>query len=209
MEATKILSLVGEEIGSIELSEAVFNVMPSEHAIYQAVTSYMVHQRQGNASTKTRSQVNRSGSKPRRQKGYGMARIGTFRSPLLVGGGVAFGPHPHPWKAKLPKKVRRLAVKSALSLKAKDGQIKVVEDLELDEPKTKVVADMLSALGLKEEKSLYLVSSPSPEILKSSRNISNLTVRRAKDVCTYDILNSDVLLISRNGLRDIEERFAQ
>ena len=209
MVSATVLNAAGEETGTVRLPKSIFNVEPSRHAVYQAVTTYLTNQRQGNASTKSRGQVNRSGAKPRRQKGLGMARIGSLRSPLLVGGGVAFGPHPHGWRAKLPKKVGCLAVKSAFSLKAKEGRIRLLESLELDRPKTRAVADMLTALGLEQEKTLYLASNPTAQVLKSCRNIPNLTVRPAKDVCTYDILGSDTLLISKEGLKDIEERFAE
>lgn len=209
MEAFRVVSTSGEETGSLELSESIFNIEPSTHAVHQAVTTYLAHQRQGNASTKTRAEVDRTGSKPRRQKGLGMARVGSLRSPLLVGGGVAFGPHPHRRQVKLPKKVGQLAVRSALTLRAKAGQIRLTEDLRLDEPKTKAVADMLSAVGVQGAKTLYLVGRPSLEVLKSCRNIPDLTIRSAKEVCTYDILDSDMVLITREGLKDIEERFAQ
>jgi large subunit ribosomal protein L4 len=190
-------TLSGEEV---ELDANVFEIEPNDHAIYQAVRSIQANQRQGTHKTKTRSEVSGGGRKPFKQKKTGRARAGTTRSPLWVGGGTVFGPTPHDYVVKLPAKVRKLARRSALSYKAKDGAIKVVEDFQFDEVKTKKMSEVLKALSVEKQKTLLLTNKTDGTLLKSGRNIPKLQVREADKVSTYEILKNQVLLIQRSAV---------
>jgi len=188
---------------------SVFDIEPAEHAIYQVVKAYLNNQRQGTASTRNRSRVRGGGSKPWRQKGTGRARAGTYSSPLFVGGGVIFGPTPRSYRERTQKKVRRLALKSALSIKARESALKVVEDFVLEEPKTRRIVEMLQTCGLNGEKVLFLVAERSDAIHKSCRNIPDLTLRHVSSLCTYDVVRADLVLFTRSGLTETEERFSR
>ena len=189
----------------IDLPEKVFNIEPNDHAIYQTVRTVMVNRRQGNASTKNRSQVRGGGRKPWRQKGRGVARAGTTRSPIWVGGGRVFGPSPRDLKMKLPKKVKLLAKKSALTYKAVQNEIKIIEDFELEAAKTKEMFIILKNNELDSTKVLLVTPSLNEVILKAGRNIPNLTIRAATDLNTYDILNCQVMLLQKSALDKIQE----
>jgi large subunit ribosomal protein L4 len=194
-------SLSGEKVN---LDPAVFGVEPNDHAIYQAVRSIQANQRLGTHKVKPRNEVRGGGKKPYRQKKTGRARAGTMRSPLMVGGGSIFGPHPHDYVVKLPEKVRKLARRSALSYKAKDAAIVVVEDFSFDAPKTKDLVAVLKALSLNEKKILLLTAASDQNILRSGRNIERLLVQEACKASTYDIVNSQVLLIQKSARPTIE-----
>lgn len=189
----------------IDLPEKVFSIEPNDHAIYQAVRSTMVNKRQGNASTKNRSAARGGGRKPWRQKGRGVARAGTIRSPLWVGGGRVFGPLPRDLKMKLPKKMKLLAKKSALTYKALQNEIKIIEDFELEAAKTKEMFFILKNIELDSTKVLLVTPSTNETILKAGRNIPNLTIRSAGDLNTYDILNCQVMLVQKSALDKIKE----
>ena len=188
----------------VTLDPAVFGVEPNNHAIYQAVRSLQANQRQGTHKVKPRNEVRGGGKKPYKQKKTGRARAGTMRSPLMVGGGSIFGPHPHDYVVKLPEKVRKLARRSALSYKAKDAAIVVVEDFSLEAPKTKDLMRVLKALSLAEKKTLFLTVAADQNIVRSGRNIQRLLVQEASKASTYDIVNSQVLLIQKSALSAIE-----
>ncbi len=189
----------------VTLSPAVFEIQPNDHAIYEAVTSYLGNQRQGTHKTKTYGEVSGSGKKLWKQKHTGRARIGAVRSPLWKGGGTIFGPMPRDYSRKLPKRVRQLARKSALSYKAKDAAIKVVEDFTLDGPKTKEMASILKALDLAGKKTLLLVSQTDQSLFKSGRNIPKLNVLEASKASTYEILNNQILLIQQGAVEVLEK----
>jgi large subunit ribosomal protein L4 len=184
----------------VNLAPEIFEIRPNDHAIYQAVRSIQANQRQGTHKVKGRSEVSGGGKKPFKQKKTGRARAGTIRSGLWVGGGSIFGPHPHDYVVKLSAKVRALARKSALSYKAKDNQIIVVEDFSLDAPKTKDLAIVLKALSLKGKKTLFLTAKTETAVYKSGRNIPTVNVREADKASTYEILDTQVLLIQKSAI---------
>ncbi|MGE5315622.1 MAG: 50S ribosomal protein L4 [Acidobacteriota bacterium] len=193
---------------TVTLDPAIFEIVPNDHAIYMAVRSYMANQRQGTHQTKERSDVSGGGKKPFSQKKTGRARQGSSRSPLQVGGGTVFGPHPHDYVVKLPTKVKRLARKSALSYKAKDGQIIVVEDFTFDAPKTKEMAGVLKALNIGAKKALVLVPKVDQNVLKSGRNIPKVNVLEAAKASTYEILNGGILVLQKSSVDVIQKTFA-
>jgi len=188
----------------VELPDDVFSIEPNDHAIYQAVRAQMTRSRKGTASTKNRAAVSGGGRKPWRQKGRGTARAGTIRSPLWVGGGRAFGPQPHKYRFKLPKKINKLARRSVYSYKAKNNEIKIIEDFTLENPKTKELFVILQNMNLDNEKVLLLVPEKDDVILKASQNVPGLTVRMADTPSTYDILDSNILLIQKSSLDKIQ-----
>jgi len=198
-------SLTGRQV---ELNPKVFDIQPNDHAIYLAVKAYLANQRQGTAKAKERSEVSGGGKKPWRQKGTGRARAGSIRSPLWVGGGTVFGPKPRDYEMKLPKKVKLLARISALTYKARNNQIVVVEDFNLDQPKTKEMFNIIKALNLNDKKTLLLTGSYSKNIYLSGRNIPTLNVLEAQKASTYDILNNKVLLLQESALNLINQQFS-
>ncbi|GBD06144.1 50S ribosomal protein L4 [bacterium HR20] len=185
----------GEQRGTIELPDAVFNIEPHEHAMYLAVRVYLAHQRQGTHKTKTRQEVRGGGRKPWRQKGRGTARAGSIRSPLWVGGGTVFGPQPHKYTIAIPKKVNQLARRSALSCRAREGNIIVVDGIELEQPKTKLMAGVMKALGLEGTSTLMLVDAFNPTVLRAGRNLPYLDMMLADKVSAYHILSHRKLLL--------------
>lgn len=183
----------------------IFGIEPNDHVIWLAVTSEMANRRQGTASAKNRSAVRGGGRKPWRQKGRGTARAGTIRSPLWRGGGRIFGPTPKTYLKRIPKKMNRLARKSALSYKAKDAKIQLVEDFSFDVPKSKQMADILKQLQLNVAKTLLLVPQADRNVWLSGRNLPSLSIREAGSFSTYDVMNADVLLIQNSALDKINE----
>jgi large subunit ribosomal protein L4 len=192
---------------TVKLSEEIFGIEPNEHAMYQAVRAYQGNQRQGSAKVKTRSEVRGGGRKPFRQKHTGMARRGTSRSGLLIGGGSIFGPQPRSYASKLPLKVRRLARRSALSFKVKEGQIRVVEDFSFEMPKTAEMVSVLSGLGAEGVKTLMLLPKSDPNVVKSGRNIPGMRVLEADKASTYDLLNNQMLLIHKSAVEVLQNTF--
>lgn len=192
----------------VELKPDIFEIEPNDHAIYQAVRSYWANQRQGTHKVKERNEVRGGGKKPFSQKKTGRARQGTGRSPLMPGGGSIFGPKPHDYVVKLPVKVKRLARKSAWSYKAKDGQIVVVEDFSFDAPKTREIVALLKALQVNQKKVLLLTASTETNILKSGRNVPTLNVLEAAKASTYDILNNNVVVLTKSSVDVINKTFA-
>lgn len=197
-------SLTGRQV---ELNPEVFAVEPNDHAIYLAVKAYLANQRQGTAKTKDRSEVRGGGRKPWRQKGRGTARAGSIRSPLWVGGGNVFGPKPRDYEMKLPKKVKQLACCSALTYKAKNNQIIVVEDFNFEVPKTKEMFNIIKSLNLSSKKTLLLTGDYNKTLYLSGRNIPTLNVLEAQKASTYDILNNSVLLLQESALDLINKKF--
>ncbi len=197
-------SLTGRQV---ELNPEVFAVEPNDHAIYLAVKAYLANQRQGTAKTKDRSEVRGGGRKPWRQKGRGTARAGSIRSPLWVGGGNVFGPKPRDYEMKLPKKVKLLARCSALSYKAINNKIIVVEDFNFEKPKTKEMFNVIKALNLDSKKTLLLTGDYNKTLYLSGRNIPTLNVLEAQKASTYDILNNNVLLLQESAVDLINKKF--
>lgn len=197
----------GQKSGEIELPDEVFNVEPHEHSMYQAVRVYLAHQRQGTHKVKERGEVSGGGRKPWKQKGRGTARAGTTRSPLWVGGGTVHGPKPHKYTIDIPRKMKKLARKSALSLRARENNIIVVEDLGISDVKTKQVAAVLKALNIEGEKVLQLLPGYDEKAYLSSRNIANCTTAVADKVSTYDILRHKKILIHKSAVDLIVNTF--
>jgi large subunit ribosomal protein L4 len=198
----------GEKTGFVDLKDDIFGIEPNENAMHQAVVTYLAHQRQGTAKTKVRSEVSGGGKKPWRQKGRGTARSGSSRSPVWVGGGTIHGPQPHTYDLKITKKMKRLARKSALSLRCSEDSITVVEDFTLDTIKTATMHQVLTNLKLSDEKVLVLMPQEDEKVYLSTRNIPNISIFPAEKISTYDILNHRKLLIFKGALEKIEETFA-
>ncbi len=191
----------------VTLADGVFGIKPNDHAIYEAVTFYLASQRQGTHKTKTYGEVSGSGKKLWRQKHTGRARIGAVRSPLWKGGGTIFGPLPRDYSRTLPKQLRQLARRSALSVKARDAEIKVVEDFSFEAPKTKEMATVLKSLNLAGKKTLLLVSKTDRNVWRAGRNIPTLGILEAQKASTYDILNNQMLLIQKSAIEVLEKTF--
>jgi large subunit ribosomal protein L4 len=192
---------------TVKLSDAIFAIEPNEHAVYVAVRAYLDNQRQGTARVKTRAEVRGGGKKPFKQKHTGMARQGSSRSPIMTGGGSIFGPQPRDFTVRVPAKLRRLARKSALSMKAKEGQIRVVEDFSFAKPATKEMAALLKALELSSAKTLLLVPKSDGNVTKSGRNIPTLQVTEADKASTYDLVNNRIVLIQKSAVEVLQNTF--
>jgi large subunit ribosomal protein L4 len=200
----KVYKIDGTVSGeTIELPANIFEVEPNNHVIYLAVKSYLSGQRQGTHKTKGRSEVRGGGKKPWKQKGRGTARAGTSRSPVWIGGGTIHGPRPHTYKQTLSKKSARLARKSALSLKAKEGEIMIIEDLNFEKPKTKDFSSILRNLKIDDKKTLMLLADDNENVYKSGRNITKVNLMRANDASTYDLLNNQILLIQKSAFEPL------
>ena len=190
---------------TVALPKEVFEAEPNDHLIYLAIRSQQKNSRQGNAATKTRSMVRGGGKKPWKQKGRGTARAGTTRSPIWVGGGRVFGPHPRDLKMKLTRKMKKQARASAFAYKAKQNEIVLLEEFKFENAKTKQMFQILKNLNIDNKKVLLLKDNYDSTILRAGRNIPTLTIRQASDASTYDILNCDVLLIENSALEKITE----
>lgn len=192
----------------VELSDSIFAIKPNDNAIYMDVKQFMANNRQGTHSTKERNAVAGSRRKIKRQKGTGTARAGDIKSPIFRGGGRAFGPHPRDYNFKLNKKLKKIARKSALTYKAKDNNIFILEDFDFDSHKTKNYIEFLNNFNLADSKTLLILTETKENIYLSSRNIKKTKITRASSINTYDILNANSLLIPESSLKEIEELFA-
>ena len=200
-----VLNIKGQETGKkVSLNEAVFGIEPNDHVIYLDVKQYMANQRQGNAKSKERSEISGSTRKLGRQKGGGGARHGDINSPLLRGGGRVFGPKPRDYGFKLNKKVKILARKSALTYKAQENGILVLEDFNFDAPKTKEIVNIAKNLKVDGKKILFVLPNANKNVYLSARNLQRAEVIEAEKVNTYKILNADVLLITEKSLETID-----
>jgi large subunit ribosomal protein L4 len=204
----KVYNQDGAEVGSVELKPEIFEVEPNEAVVHQYIVNYLARQRQGTADTKGRSEVSGGGKKPWRQKGTGRARAGTIRSPLWRGGGTVFGPEPRDYGSKFPKQMKRLAIKSVLSSKAKLDKIKVLDQIKFDAPKTKNVTGMLGKLELTGRKCLILDEGRNDKMTLSCQNLQKVTYSRAALANGYDLLNADVIVLTKAGLEKMYEVFA-
>lgn len=199
-----VLDMNGKKVSEVELSDAVFGITPNEKAVHAAVVNFLANQRQGTQSTKTRAEVSGGGRKPWRQKGTGHARQGSIRSPQWTHGGVALGPKPRDYSYRLNKKLKRLAVLSALSSKAASGDMIVVDQLSYAEYKTKAVINMLAALGA-EKKALIVTPTVEAKLVKSAANIPGVKTTIATSVNTYDVVNANKFVISVDAAKKLEE----
>ena len=196
----KVLNIEGKETGrSIELPDDIFGIEPNDHAIYLAVKQYLAAQRQGTHKVKTRAEVQGASRKLHRQKGTGGSRKGNIRNPLYKGGGTVFGPKPHKYDIKLNRKVKDLAKMSALAHKAKANAIFVVEDLNLEAPKTKTFMNVLNGLKVADKKIMFVTPEYNDNIYVSSRNVPSVLTTLLSDVNTYDIVNSEALVLTESA----------
>ena len=202
-----VYSIKGEDTGrKATLSDTIFGIEPNEHVMYLDVKQYLANQRQGTHKAKQRNEVSGSTKKIKKQKGTGGARAGSMKSPVFIGGGRVFGPQPRDYGFKINKKTKRLARLSALSTLAKDGKISLVEDIALEAPKTKDFLKILVDLKLNNGKKTMLVTAEADQnVILSARNIQKVTVTTPVSLNTHDLLNTDVLLLSENGLRSLEQ----
>ena len=199
----KVLNMSGSEVGSVELNENIFGVEVNEHVMHQAVVQYLANQRQGTKSAKTRAEVRGGGRKPWRQKGTGRARQGSIRSPQWTGGGVVFAPKPRDFSFKLNKKVKRLALKSALTTKVNNEKFVVVDELKLNEIKTKEMKKVLDNLNV--NKGLVVLGENNKNVLLSTKNIPNIKTAGVNTINVYDILKYESFVVTKEALAKIEE----
>ena len=207
MPKVAVLDMAGKEVGQIELSEAVFGVEPNSSVMLHMVKNYLANQRQGTQSALTRAEVSGGGRKPWRQKGTGHARQGSTRAPQWTHGGIVFAPKPRDYRYTVNKKVRRLAMKSALSSKVLDSDMIVLDALTMEEYKTKTIVSMLKALG-SEKKALIVLPKVDEKVIASARNIPGVKTALVNTLNVYDILNADKFIVVKDAVAQIEEVYA-
>ena len=207
MAQVQVYNQEGRKTSKLDLADSVFGIEPNKYAMHLAVVSYLAAQRQGTQSTLTRSEVSGGGAKPWRQKGTGRARQGSTRSPQWTHGGIALGPKPRKYKVNVNKKVKRLAMKSALSSKVAESEMLVLNKIELEAIKTKAVADMLAKLKTG-KKVLIVLPENNETVYKSARNIEGVKVATVNTLCVYDILNCNNLVVLKDAAKKIEEVYA-
>ena len=207
MPTVKVFNMAGETVGEVELSEAIFGIEPSIPALHESVKNYLANQRQGTQSALTRGEVSGGGKKPYRQKGTGRARQGSTRVPEYTHGGVAFAPKPRSYRFSVNKKLRRLALKSALSQKAADNAVVVIDELKLDEIKTKSFKNFLDAVGVT-GKALVVTPEVNDNVVRSARNIPGVQTTIATILNTHDVMNANTFIVDKAALAKIEEVYA-
>ena len=207
MLKTNVYNMSGELVGEIELSEAVFGIAPNQSVVHDVVKNHLANLRQGTQSALTRAEVSGGGRKPWRQKGTGRARQGSTRAPQWTHGGIVFAPKPRDYSYTLNKKTRRLALKSALSAKAAEAAIVVIDAIKMDAPKTKDFAAFLKAVGC-DTKTLVVTAAPEANVIKSGRNIPGCEITFAILINVYDVINANKLVVDQAALAKIEEVFA-
>ena len=201
----EIVNISGKKTAKkVDLIDSIFAAEPNDHCIYLDVKQILANQRQGTHKSKERAEISRTTKKLKRQKGTGGARAGSMKSPLFIGGGRAFGPRPHEYGFKLNKKVKALARVSALTYKAKDNVITVLEDFNFEAPKTKNFVDLMKNLNLSDKKTLLVLGDTNKNVYLSSRNIQGAKVVKASDLNTYDILNAENLILAESSVKVIE-----
>lgn len=206
----KVLNISGKETGrTVKLSDSVFGIEPNNHAVYLDVKQYLANQRQGTHKAKERNEVAGSTRKIKKQKGTGTARAGSVKSPVFVGGGTIFGPRPRSYSFKLNKNLKRLARKSALSAKANEGNIIVLENFEFDAPNTKNFINILKSLGIENKKSLFVLGESNNNVYLSSRNLKSSKVITNSELNTYGVLNANSLVLLEGSLEGIEENLSK
>ena len=204
MPKVNVYNILGETVGEIDLNDEIFNVEINEHAVYEVIKNQLANKRQGTQSAKTRGEVRGGGRKPWRQKGTGRARQGSIRAPHWPGGGVVFAPKPRDYSYKVPKKVKRVAMKSALTSKVLNEEIIVLEELSLQEPKTKEMVKILENINAK-KKALIVMDEKDINVVKSARNIPNVETTLVNTLNVYDILNFDSFIITKDAVKKVEE----
>lgn len=204
MATVKMLNVAGEEVGTIELKDEIFGIEPNENAVHEVVKNYLANQRQGTQSAKTRGEVRGGGRKPFRQKGTGRHRQGSSTDPSQVGGGIVFAPKPRDYSYSVPKKVKRLALKSVLSAKVQDGEIIVLDELKLGAPKTKEMVKTLGNINA-EKKALIVTAQKDEDVVRSAANITGVRTALATTMNVYEILNYTSFIVTKEAVEKIEE----
>ena len=200
-----VLNIKGKDSGrSVELSKSIFEIEPNDHAVYLDVKRYLASQRQGTNKTKERAEIKGSTRKIKKQKGTGTARAGSIKNPLFRGGGNIFGPRVRSYSQKLNKNVKKLARKSALSLKLKSKAVSVIEDFDFKAPKTKSFSDVINALGIKDKKSLFILGGVNKNVYLSARNLERTNVVTNSEISTYSIMNAQHIVFLESSLEQIE-----
>jgi large subunit ribosomal protein L4 len=203
---TKLFDKQGKQVGQVKLSEQIFNQDVNKTLLWENITAFLKNKRRGTAKTKNRAEVRGGGVKPWRQKGIGWARHGSIRSPIWRGGGVVFGPKPRDYSVSIPKKKKLKALISSLSALAKENKILVIENLNIETPKTKIFVDLLKSINLEKTKTLIGVEDINKNLKLACRNIPYVNLKRADDVNCLDVLWADYLLITKKGLSRLEKR---
>ncbi len=208
MPSLKVLDMTGKEVSNIELSDAIFGIEPNEAAMHTMVVNYLANQRQGTQSTLTRTEVSGGGRKPWRQKGTGHARQGSIRAPQWRHGGVALGPKPRSYRFVVNKKLKRLAMKSAMSVKVMDNNMIVLDSIKMEEYKTKTIVNMLKAIEAEGKKALIVMPEVDSFIVKSAANIPGVKTALVNTINVYDILNAEKFIVVKDAVAKIEEVYA-
>lgn len=207
MPKVTIYDMTGKSVGEKDLSDAIFGIVPNKVVLHAVIKNYLANQRQGTQSALTRSEVSGGGRKPWRQKGTGRARQGSTRSPQWTHGGIVFAPKPRCYRYTLNKKVRRLAMKSALSSKVKDGEMIVIDKISCEDYKTKTIAAMLKAIG-SEKKALIVLDGVDEKVVASARNIPGVKTAQVNTLNVYDILGADKFIVAQGAVEKIQEVYA-
>ncbi len=207
MAKVKMLDMSGKAVGEIDLSDAIFGIEPNEHAVHDTIKNYLANQRQGTQSAKNRGEVRGGGRKPFRQKGTGRHRQGSTTDPSQIGGGVVFAPKPRDYSYAVPKKVRRLALKSALSSKVIDNELIVIDDIKFEAPKTKDMIKMLDAVKA-DKKALIVMSEKDDNVIRSASNIKGVRTALVSTMNVYEIINHYSLILTKDAAKKIEEVYA-
>jgi large subunit ribosomal protein L4 len=208
MMQTKLFDKNGKESGTVELGKKIFDQKINKALLWETINVLTGNRRKGQASTKTKAEVRGGGKRPWRQKGIGWARHGSTRSPIWRGGGVTFGPKPRDYTTSMPKKKKLGALLASLSAKAQESKILVIEDIELDTPKTKNFVQILKDIKIDNARTLVAVDTMQKNILMASRNVPNVQLKSANDINCYDVLSAEYLLITKKGLEKLEQRCA-
>lgn len=208
MPKLDVLNVTGQKVTEIELNDNVFGIEPNVPVMHEVVKNYLANQRQGTQSAKTRAEVRGGGRKPFRQKGTGNARQGSIRAPHYVGGGIAFAPKPRSYRYTLPKKVRRLAIKSALSAKVRDNEMLILDELTMAAPKTKDMIGILKNIKLADKKVLFVTNDVEKNVVKATSNIEGVMTTFVGQINVYDLLNHDVCVLTKSAVEKLEEVYA-
>ena len=201
-----VLNMEGKKVGDVELSEAVFGIEVNDVVVHTALVNYLANQRQGTSSTKTRAEVRGGGRKPWKQKGTGRARQGSIRSPQWIKGGIVFGPKPRSYKYAIPKKIRQLALKSVLTSKVQEGKLIVVDNIDLQEIKTKEIIKFLANISV--TKGLIMLENKNLNVQASTRNIANMKTTLVNTINVFDLLKYDNLVVTQDAIKKLEEVYA-
>lgn len=209
MPTVPVYNMQGEPVGEIQLADAVFAAPVNETLLHQVVVGYLANQRQGTHATRTRGQVSGGGRKPWRQKHTGRARQGSIRAPHWKGGGVVFGPHPRDYRQRLPVRLRRAALRGALSAKVAQGNIRILDRLVFERPRTREFVRVLDNLGVQDRRALVVTAAPDQVVYLSARNVADVRVQPATDLNAYEVLRAKTVILTQDAVRVVEEVFGR